>query len=68
MIQNSGRLLQKGGEQMLTKKELSEILKVTIPTIDRYMKAGMPYLKLSNGSVRFEIEEVKKWAYAKKGE
>ena len=53
---------------MLTKKELASILKVTIPTIDRYMKAGMPYLKMLNGSVRFEIEEVKKWAYAKKGE
>ncbi len=52
---------------MLTKKELAETLKVSVPSIERYMKAGMPYLKMANGSVRFEIEEVKKWAYEKKG-
>lgn len=51
---------------MLTKKELAEILKVSVPTIDRYMKSGMPYMKLATGKVRFEIEEVKRWAYAKK--
>jgi excisionase family DNA binding protein len=58
----------KGGDKMLTKQELAEILKVTVPTIDRYMKDGMPYMKFATGKVRFEIEEVKKWAYEKKGE
>jgi excisionase family DNA binding protein len=53
---------------MLTKKELSEVLKVSIPTVERYMAKGMPYLKMGNGSVRFEIEKVKEWAYEKKGE
>ena len=52
---------------MLTKQELAEILKVTVPTIDRYMKDGMPYMKFATGKVRFELEEVKKWAYEKKG-
>jgi len=53
---------------MINKKELAEILKVSVPTVERYMRSGMPYMKLATGSVRFEIEEVKKWAYEKKGE
>lgn len=46
---------------MFTKQELAEYLKVTIPTIDRYMKKGMPYIKLPTGTVRFDISEVEKW-------
>ena len=46
---------------MLTKKEIAEYLKVSIPTIDRYMASGMPCVKLPSGTVRFEIEAVKKW-------
>lgn len=46
---------------MITKKELSESLKVTPVTIDRWMKKGMPYLKAPNGTVRFELDEVKRW-------
>ena len=45
---------------MVTKKELAEILKVHINTIDRYMKLGMPVIKKS-GAVRFELDEVMKW-------
>ena len=45
---------------MLTKPELSEWLKVSIPTVDRLMKQGMPYIKIGK-AVRFEQEDVKKW-------
>lgn len=51
---------------MLSKKELSKELSISIPTIDRYMKAGMPYHKIGSKLVRFYLEEVKEWL--KKGE
>jgi excisionase family DNA binding protein len=45
---------------MLTKKELAAKMKLSIPTIDRLMKKGMPFFKIGK-SVRFEEEEVLKW-------
>lgn len=45
---------------MLTKEELAEELKVSIPTIDRQMKIGMPHIKIGK-AVRFELDEVVKW-------
>jgi len=46
---------------MLTKKEIAEYLNVSVPTIDRYMRNGMPHVKLSTGTVRFELDKVKDW-------
>ncbi len=45
---------------MLTKKELAEELKISIPTIDRQLKLGMPHVKIGK-AIRFELEEVIKW-------
>ena len=45
---------------MLTKKELAEELKISIPTIDRQLKLGMPHVKIGK-AVRFEKEEVIRW-------
>ena len=45
---------------MLTRKELSELLKVSERTIDRYIKLGMPCIKKSR-AVRFELEKVMAW-------
>lgn len=45
---------------MLTKKELSDWLKISIPTIDRWMAKGLPYTKVGK-IVRFEKEDVEKW-------
>lgn len=45
---------------MLTKKELAEELKISIPTIDRQLKLGMPCVKIGK-AVRFELDEVVKW-------
>jgi len=45
---------------MLTKQELKDWLKVSIPTIDRLMKQGMPHIKIGK-AVRFELDEVIKW-------
>jgi len=48
---------------MLTKKELSEYLKVSTYTIERMLDKGLPYHKLgtSTAGIRFKIEEVEAW-------
>ena len=46
---------------MITKKELAKELKVSVITVDRHMKIGMPYIKTPTGRVLFEIDEVIKW-------
>jgi len=51
---------------MKTKKEIAEILKLSIPTIDRLMKQGMPYFKIGR-SVRFKDEEVLEWIHKNRG-
>ena len=45
---------------MLTKKELAENLNVSVPTIDRLLKDGVPRIYI-RGSVRFEYDEVVRW-------
>jgi len=51
----------KGEAIMLTKKQLAKELSISVPTIDKYMKQGMPYHKLGVKLVRFYLEEVKEW-------
>jgi excisionase family DNA binding protein len=45
---------------MKTKKEISIILNISVPTIDRLMKKGLPFIKIGK-SVRFEDEKVLEW-------
>jgi len=47
-------------EEILTKKELAKLLKVTVRTIDRLRGEGMPSFKVGN-QVRFDKEDVKDW-------
>jgi excisionase family DNA binding protein len=47
-------------EDIFTKKELADYLKVSVGTIDRMMKLGLPHLKLK-GAVRFEKQKVISW-------
>ncbi len=47
-------------KSLLTKKELSEMLKVSEATIDRWRKKGMPYIKTGK-LVRFRIDLVMDW-------
>ena len=52
---------------MLSRKELSEELKMTERTVDRCRKLGMPcYQATENGKVWFDLDEVKRWL--KKGD
>lgn len=45
---------------MVSKKEIAKHFGVSIPTVDRWIKAGVPHYKIGK-LVRFEIEEVKEW-------
>ena len=51
---------------MITKKEVAELLSVSIPTVDRYMKKGLPYNKIGK-TVRFETQNVLDWARSNPG-
>ena len=45
---------------MINKKELAEFFKVSLGTIDNFMRDGMPYMKIGK-SVRFDKEKVIEW-------
>lgn len=45
---------------MLTKKQLAEKLKVSVYTIDRLRKKGLPAVKVGS-NIRFDYEDVAKW-------
>lgn len=47
-------------EELLTKKEVSEFLKVTIRTIDRLRIEGLPSVKFGR-NVRFNKKDVMEW-------
>lgn len=44
-------------ESLLTKKELSQILKISVSYINKLMKKGLPYFRIGR-SVRFRCSEV----------
>lgn len=50
---------------MLTRNELAELLKVHVNTIDRYVKKGMPVIKVT-GAVRFDLDDVMAWLKGEK--
>jgi DNA binding domain, excisionase family len=52
--------------ELLTVEELSDILKISRTTIDRWRKEGMPFMKIGRG-IRFEFEDVKRWLDNNKG-
>lgn len=52
-------------DELLTKKDLQEILKISQPTIDRWRREGMPYQKVGRG-VRFN-QETLDWIRKNKG-
>lgn len=51
---------------MLSKKEIAKEFNISLPTINRYMKMGMPFYKVGGKLVRFYPEEVKKWLIEKR--
>ena len=51
----------------LTSKELQEKLKISLATVDRLIKKGMPVLKVG-GQKRFIEKEVLEWLRNRQGE
>lgn len=46
---------------ILTKKEIAELFKVSQQTVDRWIKKGMPVIKIPGSNQRFDKEEVIAW-------
>jgi len=46
---------------LLSRKQLAEVIGVSLRTIDRYRDMGMPSIRLVTGTIRFDKEEVFKW-------
>jgi excisionase family DNA binding protein len=51
-------------EKLINTNELSELLGVSIMTISRLRKKGMPSLKIG-GSVRFDPAKINEWMQSK---
>lgn len=47
-------------DELLTKEELCKLLKISRPTLDRWRKQGLPYIKTGR-LVRFDRNEVMEW-------
>lgn len=52
-------------DEFVTRDELAEILRVSVPTIDRMRRAGMPCHRWGRRLVRFRVREALAWAEAK---
>lgn len=46
--------------KLITKKELAEIIGVSIRTIERYHHKGLPIIKIGR-TVRYDLDEVSIW-------
>ena len=57
------QLTKERGENMLSAKQLSEKLNISIKTIYKYVRQGMPHVKLKGktSAYRFELEKVMEW-------
>ena len=52
--------------ELMTRKTLSLKLDVSIPTIVRWEKQGLPVIRIG-GIVRYDIDQVRKWINTKGG-
>lgn len=46
---------------LLSRKQLAEVIGVSVRTIDRYRTIGMPYIKLVTGTIKFDKQDVFLW-------
>jgi excisionase family DNA binding protein len=51
-------------EPFVTRQEMAEILRVSVPTIDRMLRDGMPSHSWGRRLVRLRVSEVLAWAEA----
>jgi len=50
--------------EYLTKQEAAKYMRVSVPTLDRLMAQGLPYIKLDR-RVLFRREDIDKWLVKK---
>lgn len=46
---------------LLSRKQLAEVIGVSVRTIDRYRTMGMPFIKLITGTIKFDKQDVFLW-------
>lgn len=51
-------------DELVTRDELAAILRVSVPTIDRMRRAGMPCHRWGRRLIRFRVNEAVRWAEA----
>lgn len=50
-------------KEVMTKKEVADYLRVSVATVDRKMKDGLPFVKVSEDSPRFYRRQVDNWLH-----
>lgn len=48
--------------ELVTRQELAEIMRVSVPTIDRMKREGMPSVTWGRRLVRFRVRDAMTWA------
>ena len=48
-------------DALITEKELASQLKVSIPTLQRWKRLGLPRIKIG-GTIRYRMEDILNWA------
>ena len=48
--------------RILTTDELAEFFSVTTQTIKTWRKEGMPHIKIKHNVIRYDVDDVMKWA------
>jgi phage terminase Nu1 subunit (DNA packaging protein) len=51
--------------EYVTREELAELMRVSVPTIDRMRREGMPTVTWGRRLVRFNVREAVAWAQAR---
>lgn len=54
-------------DELVTRDELAAIMRVSVPTIDRMRRAGMPHVTWGRRLVRFRVAEAIRWAEQQQG-
>jgi phage terminase Nu1 subunit (DNA packaging protein) len=49
-------------EKLVTREELAELMRVSVATVDRMRRAGMPHVTWGRRLVRFRVREAISWA------
>lgn len=49
-------------DELVTRDELAEIMRVSVPTIDRMKREGMPSVTWGRRLVRFRVRDAMTWA------